>query len=792
MRVFFVKAIAVPFVLFLAAFSPAVAQTVHSVSGKVTDIKTGVPLPAANVRVAGSSSGTITNLDGSYLISLPDGGHTLVFSYVGYRADSIYISLDSNTVKDVRLEPAEILLPEVVSIAEDPAYEIIRRAIRNKHEWEKMLDSYVFKGFTRMIFYRDTSIAAITESYTTGYWQRGDSLREVVTQKRETRNIPELQLVASVGDIINFTDDIVDIIGYKFVGPIAGDALDHYKYKLLRTFRKDGKEVYEIEVIPDSRIVPLFSGKISIADSAYAVIGVDLKPNDVLSIPLIRDLTFNFSQQYSLYENKFWMPTDIMVNFGAKISFLGLSIPRISFGQTSVIYDYSINAPIPDTVMKRPALVEDSSATKYDSTFWGAHEVLALTSTEKRAYENLDSTQTLSRQFKPTGAAASLLQKDGPLSYLKYVDLRFDRVEGLFLGGTYTYVSRGTRGTLSLSPEGVNASYNRSGWTLGGAAGYGFSDRVVKWQVDGTYPFEGNIGFVLGASVFRDIRHFPEDEFFAPFAVTITSLFGCADYYDYYMAYGWNGSFSIKPFQNLVATATYLSESETSVMNHTAFSILSFGNRYSLNPPVPEGMMRSVSLKIRYGDDPVPLGLVPVDALELKAEYSNPSILASDYRFGKYEVTASYHFTTFLASYLVPPQLQLMFSAGTSTGNLPLQRDFVLDSQLGGIAPFGVLKTAHPTEFIGDRFVMISAEQDFRNVPFLLLGVPFLYKSGLELLVDGSAAQSWLNGVSTTKGWYYEAGFGIGKILGILRADFTWRLSKPNDLYYSVGISSIL
>jgi len=145
-----------------------------------------------------------------------------------------------------------------------------------------------------------------------------------------------------------------------------------------------------------------------------------------------------------------------------------------------------------------------------------------------------------------------------------------------------------------------------------------------------------------------------------------------------------------------------------------------------------------------------------------------------------------------LQNYLFPPQTQVMFSGGYSTGALPIQREFVLDSQIGGLAPFGVLKTARPAEFVGDRFAMVSVEQNFRDVPFLLLDIPFLFKQGMEVLVDASAAQSWLHGTSTTNGWYYEGGIGIGKILGLIRMDLTYRLSKPRDLYFSVGMSSIL
>jgi hypothetical protein len=186
------------------------------------------------------------------------------------------------------------------------------------------------------------------------------------------------------------------------------------------------------------------------------------------------------------------------------------------------------------------------------------------------------------------------------------------------------------------------------------------------------------------------------------------------------------------------------------------------------------------------------MNLMPVNAVELSAEYSLPTIISSDFNFSRYTMAASYFFPTFLQSYLFPPQMNLMFAGGISTGTLPPQRGFVLESQFGRFAPFGVLKTAYPREFIGDRFVMMSAEHNFRSVPFLVLGIPPLYKSGIEVILNATAAQSWLNGVSTTHGWYYEAGIGIGKIFDLIRADVTYRLSNPHDVFFSVGISSIL
>lgn len=780
------------FLLAMLAWNSAFAQSSYTVSGRVTDSKTDTPLAAANVRVAPTSLGTITNLNGSYMISLPAGDYTLIFSYVGYRTDSVRVNVTSDVMRNAALEPAEIVLPEVVSIAEDPAYAIIRMAIKKKHEWAKLLHSYIFKAFTRMTFYKDTSVAGIMASYTTGYWKEGDTLREVVTQKRDTRNLPGMEMVASVGQIVNFTDDIIPLAGYKFVGPIADNALDYYDYKLLKTFSKDGAKVYEIQVIPKSRIIPLFAGRISIADSSYAVVGVDLRPNEAFNIPFVSELKLKYGQRYSLYDGKFWMPTDITVMFGAKIGFAGISIPKIVFDQTSVIYDYLINGGMPDSVFAKPIVVVDSSAAKYDSTFWKSHEVLPLTAVESRAYQTLDSSQTLEKQFRPKGAAASLMEGGSMFSALKYMNVRFNRVEGLFLGGKYEYSPGKNRTIVTLSSQGTSTMTTGAGWHAAVSAGYGISDRIFKWRVGGAFPLDKGNNLKFGAEAYRDIDHFPDGGFYPTILTSVFSLFGRDDYRDYYMAYGWRAYLDAKPTGLLDASLAYMSERETTALQHTDFNILSFGHTYRPNPPIMDGQMRSVRIDLRYGGERVPLGLLPVNAVELSAEFSSPSILRSDFNFSRYYLTASYSFPTFLTSYLFPPRFRVRFAGGISTGSLPPQREFVLDSQLGRFAPFGVLKTAYPREFIGDRFVMLAAEENFRNIPFLALDIPFLYRSGTELLVDGAVGQSWLDGVSTTNGWYYEAGIGIGKIFGFIRADLTYRLSKPNNLFFSIGISSIL
>ena len=53
------------------------------VTGNVTDASTGEPLPGVSIIIKGTSTGTITDLDGNYVINV-DPNSTLQYSFLGY------------------------------------------------------------------------------------------------------------------------------------------------------------------------------------------------------------------------------------------------------------------------------------------------------------------------------------------------------------------------------------------------------------------------------------------------------------------------------------------------------------------------------------------------------------------------------------------------------------------------------------------------------------------------------------------------------------------------------------
>ena len=70
--------------------SPKEVDTNGTVTGVVVEDGRGEPLPGANVRVAGSSTGTTTDLNGRYRIeNLDPGTYDLRFSFVGFQQKTV-------------------------------------------------------------------------------------------------------------------------------------------------------------------------------------------------------------------------------------------------------------------------------------------------------------------------------------------------------------------------------------------------------------------------------------------------------------------------------------------------------------------------------------------------------------------------------------------------------------------------------------------------------------------------------------------------------------------------------
>ena len=87
----------------------------RSVTGTVRSADDGSPIPGVNVIIKGTTTGTVTDVDGKYQISVPEQGTILVFSYIGLA--SMEVETGTQSVIDVTLQPDITELSEIVVTA---------------------------------------------------------------------------------------------------------------------------------------------------------------------------------------------------------------------------------------------------------------------------------------------------------------------------------------------------------------------------------------------------------------------------------------------------------------------------------------------------------------------------------------------------------------------------------------------------------------------------------------------------------------------------------------------------
>lgn len=84
------------------------------VSGKVTSATTGETLPGVSVLIKGTATGTVTNLDGDYKITLNSDDDVLVFSFIGMKAQEM--SVGGRSTIDVGMLDDITSLEEIVVV----------------------------------------------------------------------------------------------------------------------------------------------------------------------------------------------------------------------------------------------------------------------------------------------------------------------------------------------------------------------------------------------------------------------------------------------------------------------------------------------------------------------------------------------------------------------------------------------------------------------------------------------------------------------------------------------------
>ena len=90
-------------ILFLLNIGITMSQT--RVTGSVVD-EIGESVIGASIQIKGTGQGTITDVEGNFLLNVPSGYNTLVVSFVGMKTQEVPVS---STVRVVLVDDTELL-----------------------------------------------------------------------------------------------------------------------------------------------------------------------------------------------------------------------------------------------------------------------------------------------------------------------------------------------------------------------------------------------------------------------------------------------------------------------------------------------------------------------------------------------------------------------------------------------------------------------------------------------------------------------------------------------------------
>lgn len=575
------------FCIFLLPF-----HAFSQIKGKVTD-QGGNALAFITVFDATYQYHTVSNIEGNYQLDLPLGEHKLFYQYLGYKTRSENISNEGKPIiKNMVLEKESFNLPEVTitSDGEDPAYGIIRKAIRlrsqNRYPVEGYKAEVYGKGLIKMLDAprkimgqevgnmggmldsTNQGIIYLTESVTEVSYQKPDYFFEKIIASKVSGDPGGISVNSFARSNFSLYDETTDF-SRNMISPIADNALSFYKYKLVTTFTDEsGYTVYKIDVKPKYSLSQTYQGELNIVDESYKIHSFDIYTTGNQLRNSIID-TLRLSQLFKPVEKDKWCIITQNIHFGAKL--FGFK----ARGYFNYIFlDYNLNF-IPD---KKGAevLVVDKEAGKKDSIFWQQIRPVPLTQIESKDYIKKDS---LNKIWNSATYKDSIDRKNNRFKFNKLLfgynynksakhysvninspinTLQFNAVEGANVQLPVSFIKTDTTDDEKYKVE----SFLQ----------YGFSDQRLKYGVRTTFHLN-KINLTKLTLTYSDrYEQFDETRPVGTFSNTFNSLLYKANFGRYYDRQLVRASFQTELFNGFVPIISVSWDQRRSLVNTTNFS----------------------------------------------------------------------------------------------------------------------------------------------------------------------------------------------------------------------------
>lgn len=396
------------------------ADSALTILGTVVEAESSVRLPFANVAIEGTMTGTATNGDGGFVLSVRSLPVRLAVSYIGYEKEVVQIDTIRSEPIRVTLQPSPISMDELVVDARSGS-DFVTRAVRHLFDLseDKRRVTHGVRGFYRQrtiadncdyVEYIETFYNAFVSPFGIRQWDVNQG-RYAVMENRISKMLPIHTNFSSFTGQMSLPDDHKPK-AKPFLLPLRLDAADYFVFEKVKSVQHDGRHLVEISYRPKKPSKPVagFSGRIWIDVKTYAI----HKFEGSLQHPTFRPIVLHFDdhearQQKMAFSFSYRSLSDPSVTVIERVNFrIGYGVfaddvakSRMDVESTFFVYDFDPQ----DTFGASPMVGTDYEridAATYDPEFWSQNPVLARTPVDQQAIASFERTGAFGKLAEST------------------------------------------------------------------------------------------------------------------------------------------------------------------------------------------------------------------------------------------------------------------------------------------------------------------------------------------------------------------------------------------------------
>lgn len=770
--------------LLLSASHGAIAQ---NLTGRIFSSEDQEALTFVTVAISGTSTGTISDIDGRFTLNIPAGYQgNVTFQHVGFIRKEL-------TVEQIKNSPTIYMDKEVTELeelvfeaGENPANILMKKVIdnRKKHDPARF-DQYSYRSYTKDVYHldadketadslsrlikaeslkaeqdtsqtkkADTKFFKIDSSYNTRHLYVAESYSETkfIEPGLKNETILATQISGLRGGLFaafsglyqpfGFYADILDIFDKDYINPINPSGLSQYEFYIEDTTFYQTDTVFVVSYTPKKgKKFDGLEGLLWVHANDYALTNVTAKSHVANS-----KIDVSIQQRYDKISGN-WFPVQLNTDIIFKeLKFYGRNL---ILENRRYLSDVNLSTNFTQKDFSDIGITLNRVNPKEQKEILDAHRAVPLDSMELNTYIAADSLYKNLRVVE--GVAESLLTLR--LNMGK-VDIRVDDFFGI---NTYE------KFRLGMGLE-TNNNFSEK-LVLGGYGGYGFADEEWKYGTNLKYIFDRRTDTYVLFTYQKDLREVGTQRFFEGKISSIDDLIRSfqGNLFDRQETYKVSLNRRIAPF--LYAQTTLSKSMQQSTYDYMYDNTDYSSNFFDIN---------QLSLAFRYVRNEQYLDLYgkkvlfdyDFPVLNFKYSHANSGWLGGDFDYDRFDASLEYRKKYFLG------KSNVLVRAAYVYGDVPYGHMITgLGNATSKLSVPEYFQTMDIYEFLSDKQVAVFFNHNFGNflIANRIMKPEFIiyHNAGYGQLSHPERHQGDDLNFKTMEDGYFESGIGIKKLIRI-------------------------